>query len=103
MAAEFSLTGRYLVMMTVYGDVGDEISFRLYDHSTGQEVDGVSLTTVTFSQDGYGTPLQPITIGFHTNLNITVTATPASGGTVTGGGSYLYSTQHTITASPNTG
>ena len=103
MAAEFSLTGRYLVMMTVYGDVGDEISFRLYDHSTGQELDGVGLTTVVFSQDGYGTPLQPITIGFHTNLNITVTATPASGGTVTGGGSYLYSTQCTITASPNTG
>jgi len=103
MTSLFTYSGRYLAMITVYGDIGDEISFRLYDHSTGQEVDGVGLTTITFSQNGYGTPLQPMTIGFYTNLNITVTATPANGGTVTGEGSYLYDSECTLTATPHTG
>ncbi len=103
MTSLFTYSGRYLAMITVYGDIGDEISFRLYDHSTGQEVDGIGLTTITFSQNGYGTPLQPMTIGFYTNLNITVTATPANGGTVTGEGSYLYDSECTLTATPNIG
>ena len=50
--------------MTVFGETGDQIDFRLYDHTIQQELDLVSPEAVTFRSDGYGNLSSPYVLNF---------------------------------------
>jgi hypothetical protein len=63
-AEEFHLTHRYLAMMTVFGDIGDIITFKLYDHHTKQELELASPAPIIFDENGYGTPIEPYILNF---------------------------------------
>ncbi len=60
----FPPTQRYVVQVTVFGELGDELTFKLYDHGTGQELDLDSPAAVTFVADGYGTLGSPYVLAF---------------------------------------
>ena len=62
-ASEFPVTHRYLAVLTVYGQSGHQLTFKLYDHGTGQEY-ATSQEAITFNEDGYGNPIQPYTLDF---------------------------------------
>ena len=64
MAAEFFLTNRYLVMLSIDGEIGNELTFKLYDHGLGQELNLTSPAVVTFNMDGYGNPIEPYILDF---------------------------------------
>ena len=56
---------RYLVFLTLYGDAGDVMSFRLYDNSLGEELDLGCASTISFVPDGFeGTPFDPYVFDF---------------------------------------
>ena len=102
-ATYFEPTQRYIYQMTVFGEEGDEIAFRLYDHATQQELDLVPPEAVTFDALGYGTLPAPVVLNFRHSYEITATAQPEEGGTVDGGGAYLHGDTCTLTATPNDG
>ncbi len=61
----FPQVDRYLVFLTLYGDAGDVMSFRLYDHALGQELDLSCLSTITFVPDGFmGNAFDPYVFSF---------------------------------------
>ena len=64
LAALFEPTQRYLVQLTIFGEINDLISFRLFDHATEQELDLSSPTPVNFSTNGYGTLANPYALNF---------------------------------------
>ena len=67
---------------------------------TAQNTTGTARIVVTRQQrQPY---IQDIPVAGVTQHNISVTANPSSGGTVTGGGSYYEGTECTLTATPNT-
>ncbi len=103
MAMYFEPTQRYIYQMTVFGEEGDEITFRLYDHVTNEELDLVAPEAVTFNALGYGTLPNPIVLNFRHSYDITATANPEEGGTVNGGGTYFQGETATLTATANTG
>lgn len=56
--------GHYFVFLTVYGNDGDEISFRLYDHLLGEEPD-LTCPSVAFQTNGIlGNPGVPYVFDF---------------------------------------
>ena len=56
---------RYLVFLTLYGDAGDMMNFRLYNHALGQELDLSCSSTISFVPDGFmGTPFDPYVFDF---------------------------------------
>ena len=56
---------RYLVFLTLYGDAGDVMSFRLYDNSLGEELVLGCVSTISFVPDGFvGTALDPYVFDF---------------------------------------
>ncbi|MBR6847483.1 MAG: T9SS type A sorting domain-containing protein [Bacteroidales bacterium] len=67
----FQPTDRYIVMLTIYGNTGDNLSFKLYDHVTEQELDLTSPEDVTFNVDGYGTPVAPYALDFFNTITHT--------------------------------
>lgn len=86
-----SAINRYIIYMTIYGNNDDEITFQLYDHSTGQVVDLECITTLTFIQDLIvGSTSNPHVLNFITDLFITAVADPVAGGITMGGGPYSY-------------
>ncbi|MBR0178614.1 MAG: hypothetical protein IJQ11_14445, partial [Bacteroidales bacterium] len=107
MAAEFFLTNRYLVMLSIDGEIGNELTFKLYDHGLGQELNLTSPAVVTFNMDGYGNPIEPYVLNFTgteiQNYAITVSANPTVGGTFTGADTYNYGQTCTLTATANEG
>ena len=102
-AAEFSLTNRYLVIMTVFGDYGDQITFKLYDHSIEQELNYTVSDAITFDMEGLGTPVEPYTIEFVSPVVITAVVQPIGSGTVMGTGEYAPGATCTLVAYANTG
>ena len=79
-ASEFFLTHRYLAIMTIYGETGHQLTFKLYDHSTGQEYEPASQETITFIEDGYGNPIEPYILNFNgASSGITQTISLAQG------------------------
>ena len=64
-AGEFYLTHRYLAILTIYGETGHQLTFKLYDHNTGQEYEPASQETITFIEDGYGNPIEPYILNFN--------------------------------------
>ena len=90
---------RYLLFLTLYGEEGDTIDFRLYDHSTNEELNLTCNTTVTFfTNDILGTPYDPFVFDFSSLYEITATVEPEETGTVTGTGSYSFGQTATLTA-----
>ena len=64
MASEFPFTGQYIIMLSIDGENGDQITFKLYDHSLGQELNLTSPDAVTFDQNGQGTYFAPYVLNF---------------------------------------
>ena len=95
----------YFYQMTLHSDVasGEQLVFRVWDHINNVELDVTSLSNTNFVADAnLGDLMNPHVLEFETNLtihyNITATANPADGGTVTGSGSYEEETQCTLVA-----
>ena len=103
----YSLTDHYLMFLYTYGNDGDQLEFRLYDHGLGQEVDATCLTELTFSANNtQGNPGAPFEIDFSVVIpvyTINATAYPAEGGQVSGYGDYEQNTSCTLIATANTG
>ena len=89
----------------MFGDSGQEFTFKLYDHSIEQELDLYSPPAILFNEEGYGNKANPYILNFKTTptYTITIDANPVSGGTISGGGDYDSGTSCTLTATPNTG
>lgn len=101
------LFNRHLLYLTIYGLDGDALSFKLYDHEAGAELDLLNFNIITFQTGvNYGLPTTPYVFNFLTTLSthtITVMVNPAAGGTVSGGGTYDYGATCTLTATPSSG
>ena len=72
---------RYLLFFTIYGEDNDELSFRLYNHETDEELDLVCANTLTFLANGIvGTPYEPYVFAFaEPETDITQTSNLNSG------------------------
>lgn len=105
-AVLFPPTGRYVVQLTIFGNNGDQITFRLYDHDLGVELDLQSPDAVTFGSSGIGSLVNPYVLVFTeviATYTITVSANPSNGGTVSGGGTYQQGQSCHLIASANAG
>ena len=60
MAIEFAITHRFLVQLTIYGENGHELTFKLFDHSIGEELDLASPDAIIFNSNGIGQSISPI-------------------------------------------
>lgn len=59
------MVDRYLLNLIIYGENGDEITFRLFDHEAGEEVDLPCANVITFEvNDDLGTPFYPYEFSF---------------------------------------
>ena len=107
MLAFYEGLGRYMLFITIYGQYGHELSFRLYDHSIQQELELTPAETMQFVPDGIvGTILDPYVFSFSGSVGIgliTANAVPEEGGTVTGGGAYWIGETCTLQAMANEG
>lgn len=97
----------FAYQMQVYSNVasGEEITFRIYDHLTETELDFECNSPIIFTANNvYGDLLNPFHLDFTMDLpeiyEITVSATPADGGSVEGGGIYEEGETVTVTATP---
>ena len=62
--SEFWLTHRYLAIVTIYGENGHQLTFKLYGHGLGEELELTSSAAITFDVDGYGNPIEPYVLNF---------------------------------------
>ncbi len=99
----FEPTQRYVIQLVVYGNSGDQLAFRLFDHEQNAELDLTPPDAITFAESGYGTLANPYVLNFRETFDITVAALPTEGGTVTGTGTYNYGSTATLNATPNEG
>ena len=68
---------RYFVLMTVYGNEGDELTFKLYDHNTAEELDIMCTSNLTFEADeNYGSLIEPYEINFMNVIAVDYQFTP---------------------------
>lgn len=103
----FPPTQRYVVQLLVFGEVGDQLTFRLYDSDLGQELGLISPDAVTFNANGYGLLADPYTLNFTGDVgescSISANVSPAVGGIVQGTGAYQQGQTCTLMATPNEG
>ncbi len=93
---------KYIVSLSVMGEAGDQIKFKLYDHNTGTELQHVSLSVLPFNvNDVVGTPNEPYLMEFSSTARITVVVNPADAGYVTGAGDYTVGSYVTLKAKAN--
>lgn len=60
---------RYMAHITIYGNAGDVITFRLYSHELGEELNYITDQSITFVVDGtIGTNENPYVIDFSKNV-----------------------------------
>lgn len=94
---------RYFAFLTVYGNDGNTINFKLYDHNNWNLIDRMappfSFTTDTIC----GNPGEPYVFNFTSYLTIQATPNVTSAGTVTGAGNYFPGEWCTMMAIPNEG
>lgn len=58
---------QYISMPVIHGNSGDVVSFRLYDHTAGEELDLNCITTLVFTEgDNLGNANTPINVYFET-------------------------------------
>ena len=61
---------RYMVFLTLYGEDGDAIDFRLYDHNLNEELDMSCTVSITFATNEIlGTPYNPYVFNFIESQN----------------------------------
>lgn len=102
----YDVLDRYLVFMTLYGEYGHVMTFRLYDHETQQELDLECSQTITFSSNAIiGSISDPYIFSFTGGASYTITtaASPEVGGTATGGGTFMMGESCTVSATANAG
>jgi hypothetical protein len=103
-AAYFPPTQQYIVSHTIVSNLesGETITFRLFDLATGQELNLHCVNTIQFEADAtIGNPSDWFDFAF--SQEVTIAATAAVGGTVTGAGNYAIGASCTLTAIPNLG
>ena len=64
MATYFFPTRRYIVQLLIFGESGDQLTFRLYDHASGQEYNFATSDLTAFVTNGYGTLGNPYVLNF---------------------------------------
>lgn len=96
---------RYMVFMTLYGQSGDELTFKIYDHVTQQELEVESQVTVQFvPNEILGAVHDPFVVAFTGGYClITAHAIPEEGGAITGSGGYRIGETCTLQATANEG
>lgn len=96
---------RYMVFMTLYGQSGHVLSFRLYDHSTQRELELTPPESMSFVPNAIVGAIQaPYVFSFSGGMGvITTTVVPEEGGAVTGGGAYWIGETCTLRAVANDG
>jgi hypothetical protein len=99
----FEPAQRYVIQLVVYGNSGDQLTFRLFDHEQGIEPDLTPPDSIIFTESGYGSLMDPYALNFRESFAITTSANPIESGTMTGAGTYVYGTTATLTATANTG
>ncbi|MCR5659729.1 MAG: leucine-rich repeat protein [Bacteroidales bacterium] len=102
-ATYFAPTNRYIIQMTVFGEVNDVISFRLFDHQQNAELILTPPTPVPFTTNGYGTLFNPYILNFTSTVQISAEANPVDAGEITGTGDYIVGAVATLTANANEG
>ena len=60
----FFPTQRYVIQLLIFGETGDQLTFKLYDSNSGQELNLASPDPVTFNANGYGTLSEPYVLNF---------------------------------------
>lgn len=105
MLTYYSGVDRHMLFMTLYGQSGDVMSFRLYDHGSQRELELTPLETIQFvSNDILGSIPDPFVISFSGGIAvITALSVPEAGGTITGGGAYWIGETCTLYATANEG
>ncbi len=94
---------KYLAFLTVGGDDGNTIRFRLYNHAEGYEVEKVTPAFTFVTDTICGNPGEPYAFNFTDFMTITTQVYPSNTGTVSGGGDYLPGEFCTLTATPYDG
>ncbi|MBO5853496.1 MAG: T9SS type A sorting domain-containing protein, partial [Bacteroidales bacterium] len=95
---------KYFVFLTVHGNDNDEISFKLYNHSSKKELDLRSPEAITFTTNStFGSIESPYILNFRKVVNITANVNPEIAGTVSGTGEYAINDTVTLTATANEG
>ena len=93
---------RYECSLMLYGNAGDSITFKLYDHATASILDLRTDYYLSFSVNGtVGTVIEPNVVNFTSRVAIEATANPAEGGTVTGAANYHIGDEVSLTATAN--
>lgn len=64
MATYFFPTQRYVVQLLIFGESGDQLTFKLYDHAFGHELNLTPPDAVTFNANGYGSLGSPYVLNF---------------------------------------
>ena len=102
MLAYYAGLDRCLVFLTLYGQYGHVLDFRLYDHATGTELNLTSQVSINFSANAIlGSLSEPYVFSFTGgSCVVTTDVQPAEGGTATGGGTFLMGETVTLTAAP---
>lgn len=96
---------RYYFYLMVYGNEGDEISFRCYDHKNDSELYMISETSINFQTNVMtGDVLEPFVFSFKSyQYNVSVDVVPETGGTISGSGIYKHGDEVSLVANPNDG
>lgn len=101
---EIPQLNRYVVYLQVYGQDGDVINFKLFDHSSNQELNLTSPTPLTWTQNTMMyNEINPFVLNFTSQVDITASVDPEDAGTVTGEGQYALGSTCTLSATANTG
>ena len=101
----YEVMDRYMVFMTLFGEYGNALTFRLYNHDIQMELDLETTQTISYSSDAIiGSLYDPYVFAFSGGSTYTVTtsASPQYGGTVSGGGSFSMGGTCTVSAFPHT-
>ncbi len=102
----FPPSSQYVVSLTVVSNQqnGETITFKLYDHSSGQELNLQCVNDITFaSNEIVGTMGNWFQFAFNSEVSVSATVDPVGAGNVTGTGNYVPGTTATLTATANEG
>lgn len=93
--------GQWLYYMTMGGSVGDNITFRLYDHALEQELNLYCFNEIPFEIYGLIGMDEPYEVLFAKLFTVSVIVDPEDAGTVSGAGTYINGAEVTLTATTN--
>ena len=94
---------RYFLYLTIYGDPGDGLIFKLFDHLSQTELNLTCNNEMTYQSNAiHGSVTNPYVFTFMGGeyCTVSVVADPPEGGTVSGGGGFTCGMPCTIMATP---